>query len=165
MKRSDPLPSVGWPPAIQAKIDAACRGDKAAGGFARAAALSPERRTEIAKNAAVARWEGGERKSKYGAVKTPFRSTQGFELVAASKAEARDYAMLDLGIKTGLIKAWAPQVGFKLPGNLRYVCDALVFWSDGRVTVRDCKGHITPAFRDRQRLMLSTYGIAVELVT
>jgi hypothetical protein len=32
------------------------RADKQAGGFARAAALTPERRTEIARNAVLKRW-------------------------------------------------------------------------------------------------------------
>lgn len=33
------------------------RSDKQAGGFARAAALTPERRSEIAKEASLKRWE------------------------------------------------------------------------------------------------------------
>ena len=101
--------------------------------------------------------------SKYRNKKVPFRSTQGFELTAASKQEAKDYGMLDLGIKDGTIIRWVPQVGFRLPGNIRYVADALVWWADGRVTVIDSKGFVTPAFRDRQRLMLATYNLPVEL--
>ena len=102
--------------------------------------------------------------NKFHAKRTPFRSTQGFELVAASKREARDYAFLDGMIQTGKVIRWVPQVAFRLPGNLRYICDSLVWWSDHHVTVRDVKGVVTPAFRDRQRLMISTYNLVIEIV-
>ena len=101
---------------------------------------------------------------KYRNVKTPFRSLHGFELIAASKREAKDYAMLDLGITTGLVLRWIPQVSFLLQGGSRYRCDALVFWADGRVTVRDCKGVETPAFKIKRGLMKSTYGLEIEIV-
>ncbi len=139
MKR-EPLPSVGWSPKVQAQIDAAFRAKPATAD------------------------EAPERPRKYRNVPEPFLSTQGFSLVAASKAEARDYEMLDLGVRTGIVLRWVPQVSFLLPGGIRYKCDALVWWADGRVTVRDCKGVETRAFRDRKRLMLSTYGLEIEIV-
>lgn len=113
----------------------------------------------------------GAKRSKYGNVRVngpdgkpaKFRSDQGFELVPASKAEWRDYELLDTMMRGGAIVRWVPQVSFLLPGGLRYRCDALVWWKDGRVTVRDCKGQETKAFIDRKRLMLATYGITVEL--
>lgn len=108
--------------------------------------------------------EQGSERSKFRNIKTPFRSIQGFELVAASKREAKDYAMLDLGIKTGIVLRWVPQVSFLLQGGSRYRCDALVFWADGRVTVRDCKGVETPAFKIKRGLMKSTYGLEIEIV-
>lgn len=120
---------------------------------------------------ATALSEAGAKRSKYGNVRVngpdgrsaKFRSDQGFELVPASKAEWRDYELLDTMMRGGAIVRWVPQVSFLLPGGLRYRCDALVWWKDGRVTVRDCKGQETKAFIDRKRLMLSTYGITVEL--
>ena len=138
------MPSTGYKPNIQVQIDNAFL--KARSQAQIIPAAPPEKR------------------SKYGAIRTPFRSIQGFELVAASKAEARDYEHLDLMIKAGAVIRWVPQVSFLLPGGLRYRCDALVWWKDGRVTVRDAKGTVTPAFRDRQRLMLAIYKIEVELV-
>ncbi len=39
------------------------RTDKQAGGFARAAALTPERRSEISRNAVMARWAGHVKKA------------------------------------------------------------------------------------------------------
>jgi len=105
-----------------------------------------------------------DRPSKYKNQKTPFRSSQGFELVAASKKEARDYAMLDLWLKAGAIRAWVPQVGFKLQGGSRYVCDSMVIWADGHITLRDVKGHETPSFKIKRGLLRSTYGLEVELI-
>lgn len=102
--------------------------------------------------------------SKYKNQKTPFKSIQGFELVAASKREAKDYAMLDLGIKTGLVTRWVPQVSFLLQGGSRYRCDALVWWADGRVTVRDTKGKETEGFKLKRGLLRSTYNLEIEIV-
>ena len=100
--------------------------------------------------------------AKYRNVKTRFRSTQGFELTAASKAEARGYAELDRLLLTKRIVRWIPQVGFLLQGGSRYVCDALIFWSDGQVTVRDYKGVETPVFKIKRGLMRATYNIEIE---
>lgn len=105
-----------------------------------------------------------EREGKYKNRPTMFSSSQGFTVRAASKKEAKDYAMLDLGIKTGLVDRWVPQVSFLLPGSIRYRCDALVWWADGRVTVRDAKGYETPAFKDRKKLMRSTYGLEIDVI-
>ena len=102
--------------------------------------------------------------SKYRNKKVPFTSIQGFSLTAASKQEARDYGMLDLGIKAGTVIRWVPQVSFLLQGGSRYRCDALVFWADGSVTVRDAKGFETPEFKIKRGLMKSTYGLEIELV-
>lgn len=104
------------------------------------------------------------KRSKYRNIPLTFRSVQGFELVAASKAEAADYARLDLGIRTGEILRWVPQVSFLLQGGSRYKCDALVFWTGGQVTVRDAKGVETAAFKIKRGLMESTYGLTIEVV-
>lgn len=105
-----------------------------------------------------------DRPSKYKNKPEMFRSSQGFELRAASRKEAKDYAMLDLGIKTGLVLRWVPQVSFLLPGGVRYRCDALVWHADGRVSVRDAKGHATQDFKNKQKQMRSTYGLEIEIV-
>lgn len=106
-------------------------------------------------------------KSKYGNDPLAFKSTQGFELIAASRAEWRDYQNLDLMIKSGDVIRWVPQVSFRLPGFPRavyYRCDALVWWANGRVTVRDAKGAETRDFINKRKLMMSTYGLEIELV-
>lgn len=102
--------------------------------------------------------------SKYRNVKTPFVSIQGFELTAASKREAKMYADLDQLIVAREVLHWVPQVGFLLQGGSRYVCDALVFWRVGHVTIWDAKGKETAAFKIKRGLMLSTYNLHVEIV-
>lgn len=99
---------------------------------------------------------------KYRNTPTIYKSIQGFELTAASKAEARGYAELDRLMQTKRIIRWVPQVGFLLQGGSRYVCDALIFWADGTVTVRDYKGVETPAFKIKRGLMKSTYNLEIE---
>lgn len=140
------MPSTGWHPKAQAQIGAAVR--KAA-------------RTTLTElvSAPIPK-----KRSKYGNKPTHFRSTQGFELVAASKAEARGYAALDAMIVANEIVLWVPQVSFLLQGGSRYRCDALVWWATGRVTVRDYKGMETPAFKIKRGLMMSTYGLEIEVV-
>lgn len=58
------------------------RSDKQAGGFARAAALTPERRSEIAKEASLKRWAGVKKAAELAASVevenfTPSMSTSG----------------------------------------------------------------------------------------
>lgn len=103
---------------------------------------------------------------KYHNTPTIYKSIQGFELTAASKAEARGYAELDRLMQAKRVVRWVPQVGFLLQGGSRYVCDALIFWADGRVTVRDYKGvetFETPAFKIKRGLMKSTYNLEIEI--
>ena len=64
--------------------------------------------------------------SKYRNKKVPFTSIQGFSLTAASKQEACDYGMLDLGIKAGTVIRWVPQVSFLLQGGS--VTDAMPWY-------------------------------------
>lgn len=104
------------------------------------------------------------KRSKFGNTRAPFESIQGFKLIAASMREARDYATLDIGIQAGLVIRWVPQVSFLLQGGSRYRCDAMVWWADGRVTVRDTKGVETPEFKLKRGLMLSTYNLEIEIV-
>ena len=100
---------------------------------------------------------------KYRNTPTIYKSIQGFELTAASKAEARGYAELDRLMQAKRVVRWVTQVGFLLQGGSRYVCDALIFWPDGNVTVRDYKGVETPAFKIKRGLMRSTYNLEIEL--
>ena len=145
--------------------DALRRAAKAAGGYARAAALTAEERTDIARRAATARWNGEPRPSKFGNVRTSYRSVQGFTRTYDSKGEARQAEVLDLGITTGLVLWWLPQPVFPLPGEKRsYRGDFLVVWADGRVAVQDFKGVDTPKSKDRRKEVKAHYGLDVEIV-
>lgn len=104
-----------------------------------------------------------DRPAKYRNKPTLLTSIQGFTLKAASRKEAKYYAMLDLGITTGLVIRWVPQVSFLLQGGSRYRCDALVFWADGRVEVGDAKGMLTKEFKLKRGLMRSTYKLEIEI--
>jgi hypothetical protein len=105
-----------------------------------------------------------EYQSKFGNRRTAYKSVQGFERAYDSALEARTAAMYDLGINTGLIKAWLPQVPFLLPGGVRYVADFLVLWADGRVAFVDAKGRDTQASINKRKQVLALYGIEIELV-
>ena len=43
----------------------------------------------------------------------------------------------------------------------KYEADFKVFWSDGRITIEDCKGVSTPLYKLKKSLMKSIYNIDV----
>lgn len=84
------------------------------------------------------------RKSKFNA-----KRTNGY----ASKREA-EYAEVLRRLKLeGEVLDWLEQVPVKLPGGIRYVCDFLVFWHDGKVTLVEIKGHETPEWKLKYRVL------------
>ncbi len=114
---------------------------------------------------AIAQIQGeGPKRSKYGNHKTPYKSRQGFKRTYDSALEARHAAQFDLGIETGLIKWWLPQVPFPLPGKVTYRADFLVAWADGRLSVIDAKGHDTQSSTNKRKQVADLFGIEVELV-
>jgi len=115
---------------------------------------------------AIAQIQGeGPKRSKYGNRKTPYKSRQGFKRTYDSALEARHAAQFDLGIETGLIKWWLPQVPFPLPGkNRKYRADFLVIWADGRVSVIDAKGADTQMSKLKRDQVAELFGVEVELV-
>ena len=58
----------------------------------------------------------------------------------SSKKEANRYNILKLLQKSGDILFFLRQVPFHLPGGVKYVCDFLIFWANGDVTIEDVKG-------------------------
>lgn len=87
------------------------------------------------------------RKSKFNA-----KRTNGY----ASKREA-EYAEVLYRLKLeGQVLDWLEQVPVKLPGGIGYVCDFLVFWHDGRVTLVEIKGHETPEWKLKYRVLSET---------
>lgn len=54
------------------------------------------------------------------------------------------------------------QVPIHLPGNVRYVCDFVVFYPDGSVRYIDCKGMKTPIYILKKKQVESLYPITLE---
>lgn len=79
----------------------------------------------------------------------------------ASKAEAREYLKLKKLVESGEVLFFLRQVPFHLPGGVKYVCDFLVFWADGLVTVVDVKGMKTPLYIAKKKMVEATYPITI----
>lgn len=97
---------------------------------------------------------------KFGAIRT----TLG-ERTYASKAEARYAQQLHARKAAGEILGWLEQVPMHLPGATKYVLDFLVFTTDGEVHAIEVKGHETPAYKIKSRLVAEAYPwMPVEVV-
>ncbi len=81
-----------------------------------------------------------------------------------SKAEARRYGELKLLRQAGEVLWFVRQVPFHLPGNIRYVADFLIVWSDGRTTVEDVKGVLTRVAANKIKQVRALLGVEVQLV-
>ncbi len=53
------------------------------------------------------------------------------------------------------------QVPLRLPGHVRYVCDFVVFWTDGTVSFEDVKGYRTDLYKTKKKLVESLYPIEI----
>ena len=81
-----------------------------------------------------------------------------------SKKEANHYGTLNLLKKNGDILFFLRQVPFHLPGNIKYVCDFMVFWKNGEITMEDVKGYKTRLYMTKKRLVESLYPIIIKEV-
>ena len=79
-----------------------------------------------------------------------------------SKKEAARYATLKLLREAGGVVFFLRQVPLHLPGGVKYVCDFVVFWSDGSVTFEDVKGMRTPQYVMKKKMVEATYPIQIE---
>lgn len=84
------------------------------------------------------------RMSKYNA-----KRTNGY----ASRRESAYADLLAMQKRTGLVSHWLEQVPVKLPGGIRYVCDFLVFYTDGSFRYVEVKGMQTASWRLKLRLI------------
>lgn len=82
-------------------------------------------------------------------------------IVFDSKAEARHYRELKLKQTAGAVHYFLTQVPIRLPGNVRYVVDFLVFYPDGTHVYEDVKGHRTDVYRVKKRLVEALYPIRI----
>jgi len=94
--------------------------------------------------------------SKYRNVKTTIDG-----ITFDSKAEAARYCELKIAKSAGEVRWFVRQVGFDLPGNVRYRADFLVVWADGRVSVEDVKGTLTALYRLKKRQVEALYGVEI----
>lgn len=81
-----------------------------------------------------------------------------------SKLERSYYDQLRLWQKSGKVIFFLRQVGFDLPGKVRYFCDFIVFWDDGTVDVVDTKGRDTPISIMKRKQVETIYPIEIKIV-
>lgn len=78
-----------------------------------------------------------------------------------SKAESKRYLHLEILRREKEISHFLRQVPFHLPGGVKYICDFLVFWTNGDVTIEDVKGYKTPTYIMKKKLVESIYPIKI----
>lgn len=93
---------------------------------------------------------------KFNAVRTEYDGIK-----FASKKECNRYKQLtELQVKKE-ITFFLRQVPFHIKGGVKYVCDFVVFWSDGNVTIEDVKGVRTPVYITKKKIVEDTYPIKI----
>lgn len=80
----------------------------------------------------------------------------------SSKKEQKRYLQLKLLQQNGDIVFFLRQVPFHLSGNVKYLCDFLVFWQDGHVTIEDVKGFKTPMYILKKKQVEELYPIKIQ---
>lgn len=78
-----------------------------------------------------------------------------------SKKEMNHYQNLKLLQKAGKLSFFLRQAPFHLPGNIKYICDFICFWTDGTITFEDVKGFKTNIYKIKKKLVQSTYPIQI----
>lgn len=78
-----------------------------------------------------------------------------------SIAEAKRYKELKLLQTSGEVVFFLRQVPFHLPIQnyekpVKYLCDFMIFWANGNITIEDVKGFSTDIF-ERKKLMVEKY--------
>ena len=95
-------------------------------------------------------------KHKFNAVRV---ETEGIKF--PSKKEAKRYLQLKRLKESGEIIFFLRQAPFHLSGGVKYVCDFLIFWTDGNVTIEDVKGMKTSAYVAKKKMVEATYPIEI----
>lgn len=96
-------------------------------------------------------------------IKHKFRAipTELDEIKFASKKEAKRYRELLLLKKAGDILFFLRQVPFHLPGNVKYLCDFVIFRTNGEVTFEEVKGLKTPMYILKKKQVETLYPIKI----
>lgn len=96
-------------------------------------------------------------KHKFGAIRTEIDGIK-FD----SKKESKRYQELLWLQKTGEVLFFLRQVPFHLPGNVKYLCDFVVFWKNGDITFEDVKGMKTPMYSLKKKQVEALYPIEIK---
>lgn len=79
----------------------------------------------------------------------------------SSKKEAKRYLELQALKRLGEVIFFLRQVPFHLTGGVKYVCDYLVFWKNGEVTIEDVKGMKTAMYILKKKQVEQLYPITI----
>lgn len=79
----------------------------------------------------------------------------------SSKKEAKRYNILKSLQNVGEVLFFLRQVPFHLPGGVKYVCDFLIFWANGDVTIEDVKGFKTEIYKAKKKMVEALYPIEI----
>ena len=80
----------------------------------------------------------------------------------ASKKEHKRYQQLKILQNSGEILFFLRQVPFHLQAGVKYVCDFVVFWTNGEVTIEDVKGVKTDMYILKKKMVEATYPITIQ---
>ena len=78
-----------------------------------------------------------------------------------SKKEKNYYEKLNILQQQKQVVFFLFQVPLRLPSNVRYICDFVVFWADGSVTFEDVKGYRTALYKTKKKIVESIYPIEI----
>ncbi len=81
-----------------------------------------------------------------------------------SKKEAKYYSELKLRVRAGEVIFFLRQTPFDLLGGVKYRVDFQEFWKDGTVHFIDVKGHRTPEYIMKKKMVEAAYPIIIEEV-
>jgi hypothetical protein len=79
----------------------------------------------------------------------------------SSKKEHKRYQQLKILQNSGEILFFLRQVPFHLQAGVKYVCDFVVFWTSGEVTIEDVKGMKTDMYILKKKMVEATYPITI----
>ena len=100
--------------------------------------------------------EKGNKRSKYGAVKTKIDGQ-----IFDSKKEADYYCELKLRLQAGEIKGFCLQPTFILAEGLKYKADFIVFNNDGTTEVIDVKGFKTKEYITKKKVFDDKFNLKI----
>jgi len=100
-----------------------------------------------------------ERKNKYNVSIISDRTMDG--ICFHSRAEMLYYAELKLEVRQGFIKYFHRQVPFDLPGGVRYVCDFMIVYPDGKIKYIEVKGKKRPEYIIKKKQVEALYPVEI----